>query len=159
MPTPVTRSAPTPTSSSSARTMPPASDTPSRAEWSVSSRSLGLGEHRVGEVGDRHADVGVPEVDPDGHPRGPAQRQRLAAAAVAEPAVFTELAGDGRHGAGERPLARARSACEVGPRERSSSRIRSRLRRDLTVVWPLNELWEQGALDVQCAKIPPFSGV
>ena len=116
MPTPVTRSASTPTSSSSRRTSRPASAMPVGGGVVDVDGLLGLGQDGVGEVGDRDADVRVAEVDADRDARRAAQRERRAAAAVAllEPALVAQLARDARHRR-RREAARAR---EVGLRHR-----------------------------------------
>ncbi len=55
-----------------------------------------LGQHRVAEVGDRHAHVRVPEVDPDRHAGDAAERELGAAPALAgEPAVAAQLRAPG----------------------------------------------------------------
>ena len=71
-------------------------------------RPLGLGEDRVAQVGGRHPQVALPEVDPDRRagraaerqqPRRPAALRRRAAAVLAllEHPLALELAHDARH--------------------------------------------------------------
>ena len=70
-------------------------------------RRLRLAQHLVAEVGDRHAHVRVPEVDPDRHARGAGEPQ-LAGASSSQPSSRSSRASE-EIVAGDSPLARASS--------------------------------------------------
>ena len=125
-----TRSAATPTSSSSRRTSAPGQRDALVGLVVDVERLLGLGEDRVREVGDRRRAraSGRSRCRRRRRPSGSAPARGRAPGSSASSPSSQPASRSSRAMleivAGERPLARARSACDIGPRARSSARIR-----------------------------------
>ena len=116
MPTPVTRSASTPTSSSSRRTSRPASAMPWSAAWSTSSGSSASARTVWARSAIATRTWEWPKSMPTATPaeRLSASAARRAAVALLEPALVAQLARDARH----RRRRQAARAGEVGLRHR-----------------------------------------